>query len=209
MDQHFDKTSDILINSFNIVDKEQLKIQEQAIVTDAMEDLLDSSLKVNILSSEDLKDIHRFLFGDIYPWAGEYRTVNIEKPEKVLGGLSVQYGNYNDIEESLNKLMEEAKKKNPGSMSHVNFTDHVRKLTADIWRVHPFREGNTRTAHVLASKYCAQYGYKFNDELVSRDSQYFRNALVLANMYNESHELLADDEKYLKRLFLNAVVTDS
>ena len=38
---------------------------------------------------EGLRNIHRFLFGDIYQWAGEYRIINIAKREKLLAGRSV------------------------------------------------------------------------------------------------------------------------
>ena len=38
---------------------------------------------------EGLQSIHRFLFGDIYQWAGEYRIINIAKREKLLAGRSV------------------------------------------------------------------------------------------------------------------------
>lgn len=38
-----------------------------------------------------LCEIHRFLFGDIYDWAGKYRIINIEKREKLLAGRSVWY----------------------------------------------------------------------------------------------------------------------
>ena len=44
-----------------------------------------------------LCEIHRFLFGDIYDWAGEYRIINIEKREKLLAGRSVWYSNDEDI----------------------------------------------------------------------------------------------------------------
>ncbi len=40
-------------------------------------------------SPKGLCDIHRFLFGDIYDWAGQYRLINLEKREKLLGGRSV------------------------------------------------------------------------------------------------------------------------
>ena len=40
---------------------------------------------------EGLRNIHRFLFGDIYQWAGEYRIINIAKREKLLAGRSVWY----------------------------------------------------------------------------------------------------------------------
>ena len=37
-------------------------------------------------SPAGLREIHRFLFGDIYDWAGEYRIINIQKAERLLGG---------------------------------------------------------------------------------------------------------------------------
>ena len=40
-------------------------------------------------SPKGLCQIHRFLFGDIYDWAGQFRVINIEKREKLLGGRSV------------------------------------------------------------------------------------------------------------------------
>ena len=40
-------------------------------------------------SPDGLRQIHRFLFGDIYEWARQFRVINIEKREKLLGGRSV------------------------------------------------------------------------------------------------------------------------
>ena len=33
-----------------------------------------------------LCEIHHFLFGDLYDWAGKYRIINIEKRERLLAG---------------------------------------------------------------------------------------------------------------------------
>ena len=48
-----------------------------------------------------LCEIHRFLFGDIYDWAGKYRLINIEKRERLLGGRSVWYSNDEAIPDDL------------------------------------------------------------------------------------------------------------
>lgn len=48
-----------------------------------------------------LRHIHEYLFGDIYDWAGEYRIINIQKAERLLGGRSVWYSNDDDIERDL------------------------------------------------------------------------------------------------------------
>ena len=48
-----------------------------------------------------LCELHQFLFGDIYDWAGKYRLINIEKRERLLGGRSVWYSNDEDIPRDL------------------------------------------------------------------------------------------------------------
>ena len=50
---------------------------------------------------EGLRNIHRFLFGDIYQWAGEYRIINIAKREKLLAGRSVWYSNDDAVADDL------------------------------------------------------------------------------------------------------------
>ena len=52
-------------------------------------------------SPTGLQTIHRFLFGDIYSWAGKFRIINIEKRERLLGGRSVWYSNDEDIPQDL------------------------------------------------------------------------------------------------------------
>ncbi|WP_281518715.1 hypothetical protein [Thomasclavelia cocleata] len=46
---------------------------------------------VNDISIEHLNELHRFLFGNLYEWAGQYRVVDLYKSERVLSGLSVEY----------------------------------------------------------------------------------------------------------------------
>ena len=45
-----------------------------------------------------LKNIHKYLFKDIYDFAGNYRNYNITKNEDILNGDTVKYVNYQDIE---------------------------------------------------------------------------------------------------------------
>ena len=45
-----------------------------------------------------LKNIHKYLFKDIYDFAGNYRNYNITKKEDILNGDTVKYVNYQDIE---------------------------------------------------------------------------------------------------------------
>src|SRR5690554_1113705 len=53
---------------------------------------------------QHLQEFHKYLFGGVYEWAGEFRTMDIAKPEKILGGkASIEYSRFEDIEAELEK----------------------------------------------------------------------------------------------------------
>ena len=52
---------------------------------------------------------------------------------------------------------------------------------AKLWRVHPFREGNTRTTITFCCQYADEIGLKPNRELFEKNAQYVRTALVAYN----------------------------
>ena len=93
-----------------------------------------------------LCEIHRFLFGDIYDWAGKYRIINIEKREKLLAGRSVWYSNDEDIPRDLENAFQELLSQDWPQFSRQEFVRHLTACFPKIWQVHPFREGNTPDA---------------------------------------------------------------
>lgn len=52
---------------------------------------------------------------------------------------------------------------------------------ARIWKVHPFREGNTRTITHFCCQYADSVDMTINRDLLKENSQYLRSALVAAN----------------------------
>jgi len=54
-----------------------------------------------------LCDMHRYVFNDLYSWAGELRTIDIEKSEPALAGLSVEYGKQDSLERELGSVLTE------------------------------------------------------------------------------------------------------
>lgn len=56
---------------------------------------------------EGLQSIHRFLFGDLYDWAGQFRIINIEKRERLLAGRSVWYSNDEAISDDLASVFQD------------------------------------------------------------------------------------------------------
>ena len=77
---------------------------------------------------------------------------------------------------------------------------HLAKFTSDIWQIHPFCEGNTRTTAVFVIKYMKTFGLEVSNDVFAEHSWYFRNALVRANYNNLKNGIHATTE-YLE-LFL-------
>lgn len=67
-----------LINKFDIRDEEKLK-KVEADITFAKATILESNPISDKFDLEHYKAIHRFLFEDIYDWAGTFRTVDMAK----------------------------------------------------------------------------------------------------------------------------------
>lgn len=106
-----------------------------------------------------LKSIHKHIFGDIFDWAGEFRTVPVYKTEVVIPGLSLEYSAPKNIEEDLNVVLEELNGINWEGKSIDEITIQFTRELARIWRVHPFRDGNTRTTLAFAENYSREHGF--------------------------------------------------
>ena len=131
--------SDVLINKYNILDKEMLerfeiqKVFVKLLGLDVKPERIDYTYNV-----EHIVSIHKYLFGDIYEWAGTFRKENLYKSERVLSGGSAEYADYHDIRERLEKLLEEYANIDWKKTSSKG--DVVSDLLLALWSIHPFRE---------------------------------------------------------------------
>ena len=131
-----------------------------------------------------LKNIHKFLFKDIYDFAGNYRNYNITKKEEILNGDTVKYVNFQDIESYMEYDFKEEKEFDYSKLNSTELISHIVKFTSSIWQIHPFGEGNTRTTAVFIEKYLNNMGFSINNYMFKNKSLYFRNALVRSNYGN-------------------------
>ena len=138
------------------------------------------------LSIDYLKYIHKYLFQDVYEFAGEFRNVNFSKHEIILNNDSVAYGDYKSLKESLEYDITLEKEKKYKEMSIVDVIKKITDFSSSIWQVHPFREGNTRTIALFIEKYLISLGYNVYKSLFKDKSVYFRNALVRGNYFNNA-----------------------
>lgn len=136
------------------------------------------------LSPEFYLGLHGKIFEDVFKHAGKIREVDITKREWVLNGDSVQYEMSFMVQRSLEYDFEKEKGFNYRGLGEDAFVAHFAAFISGIWQIHPFREGNTRTAAVFAIKYLRSKGYEVSNDLFKDKSFYFRNALVRANYEN-------------------------
>lgn len=101
---------------------------------------------------EHLQHIHQIIFQDVYQWTGTPRTIAIRKKEQLLGNRSVAYPDpQSDFPPHKMKprakyaFSELEKDKYLTNLSVDKFVAKLVKHSTEIWEVHAFREGNTRT----------------------------------------------------------------
>ena len=157
------------------------------------------------LSVGYLKYIHKYLFQDIYEFAGEFRKIDFSKHEKILNNDSVAYGDFKTLTESLEYDITLEKDKHYKNMSIVDVIKNITDFSSNIWQVHPFREGNTRTTAVFIEKYLINLGYNVDNSLFKDKSVYFRNALVRSNYFN-NYLNIKEDKSYLIKFYENLLL---
>ncbi|WP_286035553.1 Fic family protein [Succinatimonas hippei] len=151
-----------------------------------------------------LVSIHQSIFDGIFKFAGKIRDYNITKKEWVLRGDTVLYVSAPDIKASIEYDLDKEKKFKFSGLSLSDIANHIARFTADLWQIHPFGEGNTRTTAVFIIKYLRSLGFKVENNLFIKNSWYFRNALVRANYQNLQLQIERNVE-FLERFFQNLI----
>lgn len=147
-----------------------------------------------------LTSIHRRLFEGIYKQAGRIRDYNITKNEWVLGGKTVYYASADTISETLDYDMGQERAFDYANLNVDDAISHLARFCANIWQIHPFCEGNTRTTAVFMIKYLRTLGFNVVNDVFADNSWYFRNALVRA-IYSDLTQGITETTIYLVNFF--------
>ena len=124
------------------------------------------------LSVDYIKYIHKYLFKDVYEFAGEFRKVDFSKYERILNNDSVAYGDCKLLEQSLDYDISLEKNKKYDEMNIVDVINNITNFSSSIWQIHPFREGNTRTTALFIEKYLVSLGYDVDNTMFKEKSVY-------------------------------------
>ena len=188
--------TDVLKNKLNITDDKKLDKAESDFASLAINKLKNSNFVLNTIY--DCFDIHKRLFERLYSWAGEPRTIDIYKGEKLLDGRSIDYVFSSYIKEAIKDLQKEFGQVVWGELSSEEKIEKVCYFVSEFWHIHPFREGNTRTSAMMLYFLIKKAGLHVNIDFLSKNGKYFRNSLVLSCLYSAS-----------KKEYLLGIVKDS
>lgn len=139
-----DSEDKVLRNKLGIWDEDSLNEAERMITSYKLAKLyLDTGAQS--FDANHLKSIHKFLFEDIYPFAGEFRRENISKR---ITFCLVQF-----IEPELDRTLKNAIKMVPKLVDRDTLLRYITELYSDLDMIHPFREGNGRTEREFMRQY--------------------------------------------------------
>jgi len=145
--------------------------------------------------------IHKHIFSDIYEWAGTIRTIPMVKGECVLGGDTIRYSQPGHIEHGCDIVIEKLNDTNWTALGVYETAEVFAKLIGELWQVHPFREGNTRTVITFATQFAEAHGFRMDKTLLKDSAAYVRSALVKASdgQYSEYDYLIKIFEDAIRR----------
>lgn len=161
--------TNVLINKLDIKDIDLLQKYEAKITAAKLLSLRQKGIIGNF-DVKHIKDIHLYLFEDIYPFAGKFRTENIGKG-------AFRFAEWQYIEPELNKLLENLKVEN--YLNGLDADPLAQKLAyymSELNVLHPFREGNGRTIREFIRELALKNGYTLN--LMNADPAEFLEASI-------------------------------
>ena len=159
------KGTNVLTNLLNIRDNKTLQRAESRIVATKLFELRKNEMIGNFDVEHFIK-IHKFLFEDIYPFAGKFRTENIAK-----GYFSFAEWEYIDTE--LRKLLEKLHKSNLlKDDTRAELVKDLAYYLAELNVLHPFREGNGRTIREFIRELAYKNGYLLDLQKVEPSEVY-------------------------------------
>ena len=156
------ENSTILKNNFNIHDAEKLDIMERSITS-----MLIAKAMIEIpfkkVHFEFYKNLHKYVFGDIYEWAGTIRTVDMSKK-------GTRFCPADKIEERGQRIFQKIINLNfLGNIKEDEFIVEFTDLYCDLNYLHPFREGNGRIQRLFLSMLVNSLGKSLNFSQIDAD----------------------------------------
>lgn len=143
----------MLRNKLNIVRVRDMEDAELAAYLKAEQALIRKYTAEHTFTVEDIAHIHRIFLGDIYDWAGRYRDVNLSKGGFPFASAMAIPQAMKEFERMVLAKYTPCRGKTVDEIAH-----RIAVVHAEFLLIHPYREGNGRTARLLATLTAYQAG---------------------------------------------------
>ena len=171
--EYVDAEQTVLRNNRGITTLPELQVAEERALAEAYETILAEVRFDTPVTCALLRHIHGRIFGDLYQWAGRWRTVWISKP-----GITWPPPDF--LEQNMQALERNVLAKHPASalLSDDDFCTAVGEIQGEFLVIHPFREGNARTIKLATNLLAIQTGRPLlvYDASVAGQEEYIRAA---------------------------------
>lgn len=152
-DPYLDLQSGVLRNRLGITDAGELARAEAELTSYRLIELRASPLPGRY-DLPHLQAFHRHIFGDVYDWAGELRTVTLGKGDALFCLPQHLVATADDVFTRL------ARDRHLRGRDRTAFVDGLAALLAEVNTLHPFREGNGRTQRAFLAQLARDAGYR-------------------------------------------------
>ena len=154
------ENTNILINKLDIKNPVILSNYEKQVVSLKLLALHKRGI-TGVFDVAHFVNIHKFLFEDIYPFAGEFRTENIAKD-------NFSFADFQYIDSEITKLFDQLKNENYlEGLDKSAIAQRLAHYWAELNVLHPFREGNGRTTREFLRQLALKNGYSLNFQSVN------------------------------------------
>ena len=140
----------VLKNLLGLVDTRELNEIEADLAGVEIAHLLGEPLPP-IFGTAHLQALHRGIFHRVYPWAGQFRQVDVGKGDTLFLAHA-------EVPAALAELFEHTQKQFLYGMSANDFSEQAAHLLVPLNHIHPFREGNGRTQRLFLTQLAQSLG---------------------------------------------------
>jgi len=173
----------VLRNNLGLHDPLELSQAEADIVGLALAALAEQPLPGNY-DLAHWQAFHRRIFGVLYPWAGELRIVQIAKPNAF-------YARPEHIEGYAQGIFAElAREHRLKGLDRAAFLERLTHYHAEMYAVHPFREGNTRSLRAFLGQLAREAGHHIAWEHLDHERSFAANVRSLNGQSDQLRALL-------------------
>ena len=117
-----------------------------------------------------LRTVHAYIFQDVYEWAGQFHTVNINK-----GGSHFAQSAF--IESAAKQLGQSlATENNLKDKEKPEFVDRLAHYFSEWNALHPFREGNGRSTREFIGQLAREAGYELDQTKIDNSKNQWNEA---------------------------------